>query len=194
MKKSTKGALAAAAAGTLLLGGAGSLAYWTDSSNVSGTSITSGYLDLGDPVCTGGTLHDWQIDGGAAYDPATMRLVPGDTLTKKCTITVNKAGTHFTNADFTVAGGTTSGSAELFDPTTGELTLTAAYSKGATSLGSGPGTVPAVAVSNGDTVTVDLTIAWPYGAAADNTSNDLTGAGFQAALADITITAKQNHN
>jgi len=191
MKKSTKGALAAAAAGTLLLGGAGSLAYWTDSSTVSGTSITSGYLDLGDPVCTGGTLHDWQIDGGAAYDPLTMRLVPGDTLTKKCTITVNKAGTHFTNADFTVAQGATSGSAQLFGD---ELTLTAAYSKGATPLGSGSGTTTGVAVSNGDTVTVDLTIAWPYGAAADNTSNDLTGAGFQAALADITITAKQNHN
>lgn len=193
MKKSTKGALAAAAAGTLLLGGAGSLAYWTDSSTVSGTSINSGYLDLGTPVCTGGTLHDWQIDGGAAYDPATMRLVPGDTLTKKCTITVNKAGTHFTNADFTVSGGATDGSdAELFDPTTGELVLTAAYSRGATSLGSGPGTTAGVAVSNGDTVTVDLKIAWPYGVE-DNSSNSPT-AGLNAALSDITITAQQNHN
>jgi alternate signal-mediated exported protein len=190
MKKSTKGALAAAAAGTLLLGGAGSLAYWTDSSTVSGTSITSGYLDLGAPVCTGGTLHDWQIDGGAAYDPATMKLVPGDTLTKKCDITISKAGTHFTSADFTVAQGATSGSSELFGD---ELTLTAAYSKGAVSLGSGSGTTTDVAVSNGDTVTVDLTITWPYGTAADNTSNNPT-AGLAAALADITITAKQNHS
>ncbi len=39
MKKSTKGALAAAAAGSLLLGGAGSLAYWTDAESITGTSI-----------------------------------------------------------------------------------------------------------------------------------------------------------
>ena len=32
MKNATKGALAAAAAGSLLLGGAGSLAYWTGTS------------------------------------------------------------------------------------------------------------------------------------------------------------------
>jgi len=191
MKKSTKGALAAAAAGTLLLGGAGSLAYWTDSSTVSGTSITSGYLDLGAPVCTGGTLHDWQIDGGAAYDSATMRLVPGDTLTKKCTVKVNKAGTHFVNADFNVDEGTgTAGSSdELFGPT-GELQLTASYSKGATVLGAGDNV--AVTVADGDLITVDLTIAWPYGSE-DNSSNNPT-AGLDAALDAITITAKQNHN
>ncbi|RNL79190.1 alternate-type signal peptide domain-containing protein [Nocardioides marmorisolisilvae] len=189
MKKSTKGALAAAAAGTLLLGGAGSLAYWTDSSTVSGTSITSGYLDLSTPDCSSAGLHDWQIDGGTAYDPATMRLVPGDTLTKKCNITVNKAGTHFTSADFTVAQGATSGSSQLFGD---ELTLTAAYSKGAVSLGSGSGTTTNVAVQNGDTVTVDLTITWPYGVE-DNSSNAPT-AGLAAALDAITITAKQNHN
>lgn len=89
-----------------------------------------------------------------------------------------------------MAQGATSGSPELFGD---ELTLTAAYSEGAVSLGSGSGTTTGVAVSNGDTVTVDLTIAWPYGAAADNTSN-VSPAGLAAALADITITAKQNHS
>ena len=42
MKKSTKGAVAAAAAGVLLLGGAGSLAYWTADGAADGGSITAG--------------------------------------------------------------------------------------------------------------------------------------------------------
>ncbi len=46
MKKTTKGALAAVAGGSLLFGGAGSLAYWTGESTVTGDSIESGTLDL----------------------------------------------------------------------------------------------------------------------------------------------------
>ncbi|MDI9944213.1 alternate-type signal peptide domain-containing protein [Rhodococcus sp. 1.20] len=58
MKKQTKGAIAAAAAGALLLGGAGSLAVWSDSADVSGGGpVTSGALDLSScaPVGGGGT-------------------------------------------------------------------------------------------------------------------------------------------
>ena len=63
MKKSTKGAFAAAAAGSLLLGGAGSLAYWTDASTVDGKAITSGHLQL-NPITA--TCDDsWQLDGEA---------------------------------------------------------------------------------------------------------------------------------
>ena len=75
MKKSTKGALAAAAAGSLLLGGAGSLAYWTDAETVGGGSIASGHLKLL-PV---GTLRDVPADRrrvGIHRD----KIVPGDTL------------------------------------------------------------------------------------------------------------------
>ena len=39
MKKSTKGALAAGSAAFLLVGGAGSLAYWTDNGDVTGTTL-----------------------------------------------------------------------------------------------------------------------------------------------------------
>lgn len=188
MKKSTKGALAAAAAGTLLLGGAGSLAFWTDAETVDGTSITSGYLNLTDPTCVGTGLHDWQIDGGAAYDPATTRLVPGDTLTKVCTITVEKSGTHFVNANFDIdEGDGPTGSDELFGD---ELDLDVSYSKGATPLAAGPNAT--IAVADGDVITVDLSITWDYGVE-DNSSNNPT-AGLQAALDDITITATQLHN
>ncbi len=91
MKKSTKGALAAGAAGTLLLGGAGSLAYWTQTDNVAGSDITSGHLRL----LSAAPCSDWTLDGDvAAYDSTTQPIVPGDTLTKTCTYTVEMAGDH----------------------------------------------------------------------------------------------------
>ena len=62
MKKSTKGAVAVAAAAVLLTGGAGTLAYWSDSVDLPGGSISSGSLSLGTPDCGSG----WTLDGGAA--------------------------------------------------------------------------------------------------------------------------------
>ncbi len=46
MNRSTKGAIAAAAAAVLLLGGAGSLAYWSADGEVGGDTITSGSFTL----------------------------------------------------------------------------------------------------------------------------------------------------
>ncbi|RNL64145.1 alternate-type signal peptide domain-containing protein [Nocardioides marmoriginsengisoli] len=92
MKKSTKGALAAAAAGTLLLGGAGSLAYWSTSATVTGTDVATGHLALLTPNCGA-----WQLDSGenapltyADGDP----LVPGDALTRVCTYVIDASGNH----------------------------------------------------------------------------------------------------
>lgn len=95
MKKSTKGVVAAAAAGVLLLGGAGSLAFWSATDTVAGTGVTSGELKLSDdPTCTG-----WQFDGSEttadkAYDPATDTIVPGDVLTQSCDYTITAKGEH----------------------------------------------------------------------------------------------------
>src|SRR4051794_38302845 len=96
MKKATKGALAAAAAGSLLLGGAGSLAYWTGTQSITGGSIKSGELTLSAPVCTGTGLHDWQFDGTAptAFTMGTSKVVPGDTISKVCKMTLKADGTH----------------------------------------------------------------------------------------------------
>src|SRR5687767_11072956 len=46
MSKTFKGAGAAIVAGVLLIGGAGSLAYWSDAEGVTGGSISSGELKL----------------------------------------------------------------------------------------------------------------------------------------------------
>lgn len=88
MKKSTKGALAASAAGVLLLGGAGSLAYWTADQDIEGGAINSGLLTLSAPVCADG----WTMDGGGTFTPGTTEIVPGDSLTKICTLSLVAEG------------------------------------------------------------------------------------------------------
>ena len=96
MKKSTKGAFAATTAAVLLLGGAGTLAYWNDTATVPGGDITSGVLWLARQGCGQG----WTLDGGAAY--TTQLLVPGDTLTEVCTIDLVADGEHL-GADLAVS-------------------------------------------------------------------------------------------
>jgi len=56
-------------------GGAGTLALWSDSANLSGAQITTGNLQIksvGDATWT---------DGNKTIDPATFRMVPSDTIT-----------------------------------------------------------------------------------------------------------------
>ena len=183
MKKSTKGALAAAAAGSLLLGGTGSLAYWTATGNVTGGSIGSGNLALSAPTCTGTStdggstaLHDWQYDGGSAYTVGTSKVVPGDTITKVCEMSLTMTGDHIgatlglANPTFATANGLTS-----------ELTKSATFTvdNAAYAAITDPGTYKIVA-----TVTVDFD-----GAGATNSSKNLA-----SVLNDITLTATQTHS
>ncbi|MFL6090584.1 MAG: alternate-type signal peptide domain-containing protein [Aeromicrobium sp.] len=175
--KTTKGAIAAAAAGVLLLGGAGTLAFWTDTATVNGTTINSGHFKLDSTACTAAT---WKLDGGATY--TTQLLIPGDVLTKTCAVTVDVAGAHLLNADFAVTNPTESGSTALTD----ELSPTVDIQKGGSSLGT-----TAVPVADNDTLDVVITITWPYGVQ-DNDSN--VAAGLSATISNLTVVGTQNHN
>ncbi|MBW8750057.1 MAG: alternate-type signal peptide domain-containing protein [Propionibacteriales bacterium] len=176
MKKTTKGALAAAAAGTLLVGGAGTLAFWTDAVTIGGTDVSSGHLKLVDASCAG-----WKIDGGANY--TNQLLVPGDTLTRHCEYTLDAAGSHLT-AKFNVDPGSGfTGDPELL----AEASLTAAYDVDGTPVLANTPTP----ITDGQVVAVDLKIDWPLGSE-NNTSNDL--GGFSAALADVNVTVTQGHS
>jgi len=177
MNKTTKGAIAAAAAGVLLLGGAGTLAYWTDTATVDGADINSGHFKLDTTACDSA---NWLIDGGATY--TTQLLVPGDTLTKTCSVTVDIAGAHLTHADFDVTDPAESGSAALTD----ELSPTVDIQKGGSSLGT-----TNVAIADNDTLDVVMTITWPYGVE-DNDSNQ--AAGLSATISDLTVVGTQLHN
>ena len=184
MKKSTKGAIAAASAGVLLLGGAGTLAYWTDSGTVTGTTITSGHLTLDATACQGPT--GWDLEGDA-FDTSTDTLIPGDTLTKTCDVDVDVEGTHFTQVDIDAVTPTTFGDPAWDD----ELTVSATVSGNAT----GADNVPVSQGSN--SIPVVITVTWPYGGpvsvpADTDADNDLNG-DLSVLLGDITVIAVQDH-
>jgi len=182
LKKSTKGALAAGTAALLLLGGAGSLAYWTGEGTVSGGKITSGRLAL-EPTttpCTG-----WTLDGGDAFDPTTAKVVPGDTLTKSCSYTLTATGDHI--AGTIEATQPTFTAADDSDPALASaLTATAAVTDrdadDAPLTSFGP-------AQNGHVVDVALSVTLPEGTAVDNSTQ-----GLAAQLAAITVTATQTHS
>jgi alternate signal-mediated exported protein len=179
MKKSTKGAFAAAAAGSLLLGGAGSLAYWTDAESISGGTITAGHLKL-TPVGAG--CGDWKL-AGVTFDVANEKIAPGDTLTRHCEYTVSMAGKRLA-AQVDVSTPSFTGTLEP------GLEHTATYSVGtATAIPTGTATT----IAHGQTVGVDLEVEFPHvldaGAGQNNSFNKSTT--LTAVLGDFTVTAKQ---
>lgn len=175
MKKTTKGALAAGTAAVLLMGGAGTLAYWTDNDTITGTNISSGHLTLDATACKGTT--GWLLEG-AAFDPTSDTLIPGDVLTKSCNVVVNVKGTHFTQVDIEATTPAGAVGAAPWD----ELTVAATVSGTATGADD-------VAVSQGDNnVPVAITVTWPYGSEDNGLNGDLS-----TALGDIAITAVQDH-
>lgn len=177
MKKSAKGALAAAAAGTLLLGGAGSLAYWTDSKDVGTANLTSGSITLGAPTCTGSAgLHGWQLDNGDAFVPGTTKLVPGDSISKVCNLTLTLVGAHI-GADLSIDTANLTG-----DSTTlaAELDPSATFTIDGNSVTS---------VTNPGTYTVQATVS--VGFDGPNATNDSQNGNIN--LDAIDITADQTH-
>lgn len=186
MKKSTKGALAASAAGVLLLGGAGSLAYWTASDSVDGGTITSGELKL-----TAGDCDDWTYAAGAASagDPVAL-FVPGDKITTTCTFALVASGD---NLSATVAAPAT----VTYTPTPAApslvLTPVTTYAidgPDARTITNG-GTV--TSADGGQTITATFNVTIPYGtnegAATVINGNDTQG--ITATLDELTVTLTQ---
>jgi spore coat-associated protein N len=90
MNKATKGAIAAGAAGILLLGGAGTFAVWSDSNTIDPADISTGVLTL---VVEEGTWDDATVGStGDIANIADFEIVPGDTITYTTVVTVNAEG------------------------------------------------------------------------------------------------------
>lgn len=210
MKKATKGALAAAAAGSLLLGGAGSLAYWTSTSDVNGASITSGHLKLVPATGTGVTAGctPWKlvipavlddpstttVDESAAAttaDFASQKIVPGDELTRVCNYTIDMTADNL-KASLTVTGGGLSGglanglsvSDSVYKVTRGGSTTSHALSA-------------ATNLANSDAIELDLSVKFTdTGGANDAGDTDdayNNASGLPATLAALTVSATQAH-
>lgn len=184
MKKSTKGALAAAAASAVLLGGAGSLAYWNATTTLAGGGVQSGELKLSTPVCGDWKLDGGEVTGGATFIPGTTLLVPGDVIKRSCKSTITATGEHL-RAEVTAPAPTTS------PDSTGFATINASYNIAP----AGPIGAPAASQSviteadNGKVITSTVTFTVLNPNAVDNSSQ-----GGVATLSDYVVTLKQVHN
>jgi alternate signal-mediated exported protein len=176
MKKTLKGAVAASAAAVLLLGGAGSLAYWSDTASVPGGTFDSGTLalttDADNPGCS-----DWTLDsagGGGTFTPGTTLLVPGDVVTETCTFTLEATGAHMNGTVSATAPDATGDLASALTVTASNITLDGTPATNFTE------------ANNGQTLEVDVSVTFNSGS--DNSTQNLS-----AVLDDITVTAQQTH-
>ncbi|MBD8870918.1 alternate-type signal peptide domain-containing protein [Nocardioides donggukensis] len=181
MRNSTKGAVAAATAGVLLLGGAGSLAYWSDAVTIGGSTISSGQMSLDDTTGDADSCAaaDWILDGDEATADAVFgtgsTLVPGDVITKECTFDVNAVGDHL-RATLATTGGASTGDLAAKVTTAASFTI-------------GDATITEITEGNdGEELKATITVTFPYGAE-DNTSQDLA-----LELSDYTVSLTQVHN
>ena len=80
MNKFAKGSLAAGAGVVLLLGGAGTLAYWNDSAELTGGTVNAGELTL------------TPVEGSGKWAPEITTWVPGDESTYSQTLQLVATG------------------------------------------------------------------------------------------------------
>lgn len=174
MKKSTKGAIAAGAAAVLLMGGAGTLAYWTATDNVDAGTLTAGNLSLDLDSCDGWVYAAADAEGTGAV----TKIVPGDTVENTCSGTISGEGDHLR------------ATVEIDDATVSDLTLgdeTVTVTADLTSPVDPTGEGVAVTAAGTD-VTFTLTAVFPYGTE-NNNSQDAV-----AALGNIGVDAVQVHD
>lgn len=173
MKKTTKGALAAGSAAVLLMGGAGTLAYWSANTSVAGVNVTAGELKIINDTCA---TANWVFDSGETvanktYVPATDLIVPGDKLTKTCAFTIRATGEHL-RAHVALTNPALSGALAS------SLTLDTSFKVGGVDLT----TADITEANNNNTVNVVIGVTFNGGVAGDNASQTLSGALSQFAI------------
>lgn len=178
MKKSTKGAFAAATAAVLLTGGAGTMAFWTADADVDGVAVEAGELKIIEDDCDTAvwTFDEEEGEAGKTYDAATDLIVPGDVLTKTCSFEVQATGEHL-RAELAVTNPSLSGALAT------DLTLVDSYAIEGTEVADGEITED----NDGDIVEVDIEVT--FNGDADNDTQTLT-----AALSDFELSLTQVHD
>lgn len=187
MNKSTKGALAASAAAVLLLGGAGSLAYWSDAAGVDGGSVNSGFLTLDAGTCDA----VWTHTNGPRVGTDVVNIVPGDVITKSCTFVIGAEGDNLAatpevpeTLTYTNSGNT---AASL------SLPVTASYAIDGVDF-----TDASVVTEDNDTdvLTATIEVAFPYGTAENvaGAINDNDTQNLIVTLDELAVTLTQADN
>jgi len=170
MKTVTKAAIAASAGVALLLGGAGSLAYWNDTKVGSSLTIASGNLAIGTIVDGTG----WTLQQNATGIPAAeatgvaytnQLVVPGDTLTKTVSVPITLTGENM-RAQLAVTGakGASNGLSD-------SITATVVSVNGVTSPAN---LTPTIVTAATGAVDVVYKVTIPWNASVDNTNKALS--------------------
>lgn len=157
MKKVTKATIAAAAAGALLLGGAGTVALWQGTDTVNSGNVQTGHLKL-DTTATG----QWtDISGGSSApiaDIAAFKIVPGDTVQFVQTVTIDAVGNNLKGA-LSVGALDAAIPAELADDVTANLAIDPENTSGLTKAGN----VLSFGASGTYQVPITITVAFEAG-------------------------------
>lgn len=121
MSRTTKSVVAVGAGILLLTAAGGTFAQWSESETLDGGTVTAGHLDMS---VSSGTWYDTQGTEGTGddteLDASTFRLVPGDTIEYRATITPDLVGD---NLEAELESDLASASGELADFVTTEATL-----------------------------------------------------------------------
>ncbi|GAB3410807.1 hypothetical protein GCM10027515_31590 [Schumannella luteola] len=178
MNKLTKGAIAGAAGIVLLMGGAGSLAYWTGTADLGNAqTITAGQLKA-----AAGTTGTWLVNNAAV--PAAYKIVPGDQLTYSQNVTVDASGSNLkfqvSLANGAITADTANANSTASSNLVGRLQKAAAFTVSGSNVTLVSGTTDTykVATAGSTTVAVSVTITWT------NSFND--------ALTSANVTADNN--
>ena len=205
MNKLVKGAIAGAAGIVLLMGGAGSLAYWNDSANAGpgagSNSITAGTLTITAANAGAWTKGMYNNAGTQTVAPvavaslSAVRVVPGSRLVYTQNFNVVGTGDDLFFTIGSTAGAVTAASAGAADVAlaaqvnaSGTTAFSIAAITGGTVVPSGV-TAGVYKVSSNagtaSTISVTWTVDFPFGATAVNTAK--TGA-INLSQGSITIT------
>lgn len=199
MNKLVKGAVATAAGVALLMGGAGTFAYWNDSVGVTGATITAGNLLVEAPA-TAPAGDGWKVQKNGTGTAATVTNIssfvasPGDKFTYTKTINVTATGDNLVATLALGAGsitGATTGTADTalaaYLQKTASIAITGA---GVAAIGT-TGTfsvTPGTAGVTARPVTVSVVITYPKSATAGAENDTKLGS---VNLSGLTVTLNQ---
>ncbi|MCU1598916.1 MAG: hypothetical protein QOK08_262 [Actinomycetota bacterium] len=111
MNKLVKGAVATAAGVALLMGGAGTFAYWNASTGITGGTIVAGQLTVADATPSNGvwTVQTNGTGTGVVVALSSYKASPGDVLTYTKSVKITATGDNLT-AKLSLAPGSIAGS------------------------------------------------------------------------------------
>lgn len=191
MNKMTKGAIAGGIGVALLLGGAGTLAYWNDSASLSAPgTITAGNLAIAAPA-TAPASDGWKVTNGTisnqtVADISTFKIVPGDSLTYTKTLNVTATGNNI-RAKVTLGTNAISGATTAAADTALAARLTASASYTVNGTAGASYTIPSAGTYP---VVVTVTINWPFGVTGSPTNDNPAKLGV-VDLTDFNVVVTQ---